>query len=152
MTRICEDPAHFQSKVLAAQDMEEWARYGKEMAQNPPVKRTEMEAALDLYREMGAGLRAIESENKAASAKPRSKECRHARKSVEPKTRRDNTATRGVQSAESTQPEDTASPAAASATPLESAPSEPAPLAPDSGPSAVASPGGADQVIKAIQG
>ena len=178
----CEDPAHFQSKVLASKTPEEWARYMEEMEKESATRKTPMQEALDLYHEMQDGLRNRKPEGEAASGQPRAKKaCRRARKPVEPQPRPCDAMPHGVQGAESAQPaatpetsipnpqtpnnnrEDRAQPAPAPSAP-DSGLTTPAPAirnpqstirnppAPDSGLPATASSGGAEGLIKANQG
>ena len=169
----CADPAHFQSKVMAAQPPGKWVRECQEMeadlAKNPPVKRSPMQAALDLLQEMDDGLEKLSKrKSRVASAPPRSSACRRARKPVEPQARRYkatkqvepqarpcketkpvepqarnyNATESGVPRTESAQPEDKVSPDPAPAGPLDAAP-----LAPESSLPAIA-PVGAAMVVE----
>jgi hypothetical protein len=48
----CEDPAHFQSKVLAAVSPAELKRASAEYVKNRPARRPEVQAAMDTYTDM----------------------------------------------------------------------------------------------------
>jgi hypothetical protein len=88
----CPDPAHFQSKVLAAQSPEEWRRYAQEMAKNPPVMRSPVQAALDTLYEMETGLgiktkiRPPQSASQPPRPSPKPAKRRPARRSPVPRT------------------------------------------------------------------
>jgi hypothetical protein len=124
----CKDPAHFKSKVLAALDPEEWARYGEELAKNPPVKRSPIQAAADMLHEMDVALGLDKTKDRAASAQR--KPCRRARKPASCRPAKRAT-TRPVQPAETVPPNDPAPPAPAPAPPSDSSPMPPASGAPD---------------------
>ena len=165
----CEDPSHFQSKVLASKTPAEWARYMEEMEKESATRKTPMQEALDLYHEMEDGLRNRNPERKATSAQQGAKARRQARKPADPEARRSNATTPAVQPAESAQPNDKVQPAPAPAAQPDPAPSAPDsglttpapairnpqspirnPPAPDSGLSATAPVGGAD-VVKSVE-
>jgi len=144
----CEDPAHFKSKVVTPETVEKLCAHAEELAKNPPVKRTPMEAAMDLYTQMGDFIAKSRSKDQAVPppSKRPARACRRVRKPVEPEARRHNATTRGVQRTESAPPDDKVHPAPAPAAPL-----DPAPLAPDCGLSATASPAGAEDVTSSLR-
>ena len=81
---LCQDPAHFQSKVLAAQDWPAWKRYDDLMAQNPPVPQTPVQAAADMLHEIDVALGFCKPKPSPASARPRRPAPRPARNSAKP--------------------------------------------------------------------
>jgi hypothetical protein len=145
----CEDPAHFKSKVVTPETVEKLCAHAEEQAKNPPVKRTPMEAAMDLYTQMGDFIAKSRSKDQAVPPPSRrpSRARRRVRKPVEPEARPYNATARGVQRTDSGRPDDKVQPAPAPAGPL-----DPAPSPPDSGLSATASPAGAEEAIKVDQG
>jgi hypothetical protein len=76
----CPDPAHFQSKVLAAQSLEEWRRYAQEMAKNPPVQKTPAQAAIEMIEEFDTYLERKESKSKTPASPSPSKSSRRSKK------------------------------------------------------------------------
>jgi len=78
----CDDPVHFyaNSKVLAAQSLEEWRRYGQEMAKHPPVQKTPAQAAIKMIEEFDTYLKSKESKSKAAASPSPSKSSRRSKK------------------------------------------------------------------------
>ena len=78
----CDDPVHFyaNSKVLAAQSLEEWRRYGQEMAKHPPVQKTPAQAAIEMIEEFDTYLKSKESKSKAAASPSPSKSSRRSKK------------------------------------------------------------------------
>ena len=75
--QICTDPANFHSDVIGNPEWDAWVEKIKREA---PPKKTEMQAALDTYREMEVGLGLRPSGKKARHAKPRPKASRRARR------------------------------------------------------------------------
>jgi hypothetical protein len=74
----CDDPAHFQSKTLAALSLPELRRKYEELAKHPPVKPSPVQAAADMLKEMDACL--AETEIKIPDLPPPSGPRRRARK------------------------------------------------------------------------
>ncbi len=165
----CPDPAHFESKVLASLSVPELRRDLQQLLKNPPKKQTEVQAALQMLREMEIGL-GIKTKIKAPSGQPQSKACRRARQPAKsraprPPASRPVRRVRPVQKVHIPPPTPRPSPHPA---PASAAPFAPAPLAPDSAPSAPADveatslrlesvpsaappPGGAEEGIKPNQ-
>lgn len=52
----CPDPANFESKVLTPENLEKAERHAAEMKKNPPVKQTDVQAAVEMLREMDKAL------------------------------------------------------------------------------------------------
>jgi hypothetical protein len=81
----CEDPAHFQSEVLARVSLPEVCRASDEYVKSPPARAPEMQAAMDTYTDMMNFLaqdrkaRAKQDRAKQPPAKPR----RGARKPIQ---------------------------------------------------------------------
>ena len=137
----CADPAHFESKVLASLSVPELRRDLQQMVNNPPKQQTEVQAALQMLREMEVGL-GLKTKIKAPSGQHQSKANRRSTKPAKrhpapahraPRTVRPVQRVRAPHPAEPAQPDDQVRPA-----PAPTAPFEPAPLAPDSGLSAPA--------------
>jgi len=75
----CEDPAHFQSKVLAGVSPAKLHRASAEYIKNRPARRPEVQAAMDTYTDM---TNFLAQNHKARSGQPPPKPRRGARKSV----------------------------------------------------------------------
>jgi hypothetical protein len=76
----CDDPAHFQSKVMASKSPEEWERYFEEQAKNPPKKPDAMQAAMDTLDRMDAYLDRKEAKRKDPDFQPPAERPRRSRK------------------------------------------------------------------------
>ena len=145
---ICTDPAHFHSDVIGNP---EWDGYVEKLRKEAPPKKTEVQAALDTYHEMEAGLDLSDER-----MTPKSKRRRPAR--VAQATRLSRSATRRP-AAEPEQSNSAPSPAAevhevheVHSAPTPAAPSAPAEdvassLQPDSPQAEAAPPGGSEAPI-----
>jgi len=80
----CQDPAHFQSKVLNAISMPEILRQAREHAKNAPVPRTPAQAAMDMYEEFDEFL--DKQDRKHRPVPPRSKPRSSAQKPAKRRT------------------------------------------------------------------
>jgi hypothetical protein len=76
---ICADPAHYHSEIIGDPG---WERYVAEETKKAQARKTEMQAALDTYREMETGLGVRKIGKEEGSAQPRSKTRWRARKGV----------------------------------------------------------------------
>jgi hypothetical protein len=74
----CPDPAHFDSKVLASLSVPELRRDIQELTNNPPKKKTPVQAAAEMLEEIDAYL--AKSESKDQPAQPPSKPRRRCQK------------------------------------------------------------------------
>jgi hypothetical protein len=115
----------------------------EELAKNPPQKKTPVQAAAEMLEEIDACL--AKSESKDQASQPRKKARRRARKPARCRPAKRATKRR-VQRAEPAQPDDRALPA-----PAPAPQSDPAPLAPDSAPSATVPPAGAEVVASSLR-
>ncbi len=75
--QICTDPAHFHSDVIGNP---EWDRWVEKLKREAPPKKTEMQAALDTYREMEVGLGLRKDGDKVSRPLRRSKKHRRRRR------------------------------------------------------------------------
>ena len=73
---ICPDPANYHSDIIGNPEWDAWV---EKLKREAPPKKTEMQAALDTYREMEVGLGLRPSGPKARHAAPHPKAARHAR-------------------------------------------------------------------------
>jgi hypothetical protein len=71
----CPDPAHYHSDIIGNPEWDAWV---EKLKRETPPKKTEMQAALDTYKEMEVGLGLRKSGKKARHAKPRPKAGRRA--------------------------------------------------------------------------
>jgi hypothetical protein len=76
----CQDPAHFESKVLSSANLTEMQRYGEELAKKPLVQRTPMQAAIEMDQEMEAYLEARKARREARAARKEPKAARPAKR------------------------------------------------------------------------
>ena len=75
----CEDPAHFQSKVLAGLSPAKLKRASAEFIKNRPARRPEVQAAMDTYTDM---TNFLAQDRKAREGQPSAKPRRGARKAA----------------------------------------------------------------------